>query len=670
MRKILVAVVVLAVIAAAGFFGLQLYAQARAEREVEEAFATIRAAGNTASYGKVSFDLIGRTLTIGDIAVQSLAQPTTTVKIGRIDAIGVGLPVAGRMSAARLDIADMDASGTLTMQGGVRLAYKAPRIEIADYAGPAGALRVLDTASPIDLWRFALEHFAAVRATSITIPAITASITPVATVGAPQSVGPGEYSYSNLLMRGIGDGRIASTTVDKLTFSAAINNLGKRESFTGEIVDFTASDFDAGAMLAILDPAKAKDDTYYRAYRQITSGRYTATLDKGMRMQISGVTLDELGIRPSRVQAADIMAIIELAPPPGVQPSPIQMRRMFEKVAGIYEGMRVGGAEIRGLSLEMGQEGTIKLATVRLGTLENGKLGEFALQGLDVKGPKDALKVDRFALRRLDVAQLMRTAAEFASGQQPTPEQMAALLLLLEGAELKGLVTPYQGTGKTVNVEGVDLSWGQFVGPIPTRARVTAKLSGPVDMSDDPLFRMLAAAGHTAATISLDLGAAWNEAARTMALTPATLELGNVFAATMQLSIGNVARDAFSVDPLKLMTAGAIVEAGPVELTLRDTGGLDLATAQLARTQGLSQDAARRVLVDNVRQAAQPMAALHPDAIATAGAVARFVETPGGTLTIRLTPRERVLLMPLVARLQQDPFGALARFRIDATVGR
>jgi hypothetical protein len=668
MRRILIGLVVLAVFAVAGFFGLQLYAQARAEREVAAAFAAIRAAGNSASHGKVGFDLLSRTLSVADVAVQSTAQPPTTVKLGRIEAIGVGLPAASRMSASQVTVSEADLAGTLAVQGGVRLAYKAPRIEIADYSGPAGALRPLRIGAPADLWRFALEHFAAVRATAITIPTVMAAVAPVA--GA-QAAASGEYTYANLVMRDIADGRIARMTVDKLNLRTTIDNLGKPEAFTGEIVDFTASDFDAGAVLAILDPAKAKDDTYYRAYRQMTSGRYTAAFENGLRVEIGGMTMDDLGFRPSRLQPADIMALLELTPAPGAPPSPVQMQRMIEKIAGLYEGMRIGSAEVRALTVDQPREGMVKLAAIRLGALENGKLGEFAFEGLDVRGPAETLKFDRFALKKLDVANLMRTLAEYAQpGRQPTPEQVVALLLLLEGAELKGLVAPYQGTDKSVNVEGADISWGQFVGPIPTQARVTAKLSGPVDMSDEPLFRMLAAAGHTAATISLDLGAAWSEASRTLALTPATLELGNVFAAAMQLSVRNVAREAFSVDPLKLMMAGAVVEAGPVELTVRDTGGLDLAAAQLARTQGVSPEAARRMMVDNVRQAAQPMAALHPDAIATAGAIARFVEAPRGTLTIRLTPRERVLLVPLIASLQQDPFGALARFRIDAAVGR
>ncbi len=63
------------------------------------------------------------------------------------------------------------------------------------------------------------------------------------------------------------------------------------------------------------------------------------------------------------------------------------------------------------------------------------------------------------------------------------------------------------------------------------------------------------------------------------------------------------------------------------------------------------------------------MAANNPDAIAIAGALTRFIETPGGTLTIKLTPRGKVPAMQLVGALKTDPLSALARFQVEASTG-
>ena len=127
-------------------------------------------------------------------------------------------------------------------------------------------------------------------------------------------------------------------------------------------------------------------------------------------------------------------------------------------------------------------EGPVSLAAIRLGKLDNGKLAEFALEGLEARSPQGPVKVGRFALKSLDIANLVRMSAQFATTRgDPGPDQLAALLLLLEGAEIRNLVAPYKAGDGPVNIDTLSLSWGQFVGPIPTRARATLKMTGPVD---------------------------------------------------------------------------------------------------------------------------------------------------------------------------------------------
>ena len=48
-------------------------------------------------------------------------------------------------------------------------------------------------------------------------------------------------------------------------------------------------------------------------------------------------------------------------------------------------------------------------------------------------------------------------------------------------------------------------------------------------------------------------------------------------------------------------------------------------------------------------------------------ALARFIETPRTTLTLKLTPRGKVPAMQLLQLLQTDPLGALAQFRTEAS---
>ena len=50
-------------------------------------------------------------------------------------------------------------------------------------------------------------------------------------------------------------------------------------------------------------------------------------------------------------------------------------------------------------------------------------------------------------------------------------------------------------------------------------------------------------------------------------------------------------------------------------------------------------------------------------------ALARFIESPGQTLIVKLTPRGKVPAMQLFQLLKTDPLIALAQFRIEASTG-
>ena len=428
------------------------------------------------------------------------------------------------------------------------------------------------------------------------------------------------------------------------------------------------SDFDAAGAIWF-DPARANDDKYYRIYRQATIGAYTITSEKGLRARIDGMTIDDIGLRPSRLQLPALIAMFQQMPAPGTTPTPAQTRDLLEKVAGLYEGVHIGNAEMRGLSFEM-PEAPFRVAAIRF-NLENGKIGEFAIEGLDARSPKGPVKVGRFALKSFDVANLLRMASQFSNpGQKPSPDQLLALLLLLEGTEIKGVVAPYKDTGKPVNIDTLNFTWGQFVGPIPSRARLTVKMTGPIDATDPDPFRMLVTAGKDQAAINFDLGATWTEGTRTIRAGPGTAEIGDVGTAAARISFSNVPREVFSINPLQAAIMAAQIEAGPIEIALRDTGGVDLAVAQYARTQKVTADAARRAIIENIKNTGMTMATTNPDVMAIAGALTRFIETPRGTLTVKLTPAGKVPAMQLVEAIKTNPLTALARFQVEATNGR
>ena len=139
----------------------------------------------------------------------------------------------------------------------------------------------------------------------------------------------GDLVYSGLALNDIKNGKIASMKVDRVVFTVNTQQTGKTVKVTGELANLASYDFDAGAAAAVLDPQKANDDRIYRVYRQMTAGPYTVTFGQDLRFIIDGITVDDIGVRPSRLRFPALMAAI---PPPGIVPTPAQVRDMIDKI--------------------------------------------------------------------------------------------------------------------------------------------------------------------------------------------------------------------------------------------------------------------------------------------------------------------------------------------------
>ena len=140
MKKILLGLIAVALVAAAGYFGFDFYAQRRVTREVEAAFEQLRAAGAKASHGKIAFDVKSRTLTISDIVAESGAQSPASVKIARFTASGLGQRDPARFSADKVEFGDIEVGVT-------GLTPTIASLSACATASPASAPRRLASAS-------------------------------------------------------------------------------------------------------------------------------------------------------------------------------------------------------------------------------------------------------------------------------------------------------------------------------------------------------------------------------------------------------------------------------------------------------------------------------------------------------------------------------------------
>jgi hypothetical protein len=655
MQKVVTGVLAILIAGTGGYFGASGWAQQRVEQEV--------------AMGVPGGNVIHRPVALSNVAAEMAGKPKASLRIGRVVATGVGQPDAGRISAAKLEIDDLEIDGTMAVGAGLHVTYRIPRLEFADYSGPTAALYPIDAASPIEATRAALQQFIAVTASSLTIPTATVSL---AAKESPLSAA--EYGYSGIVLRNIGDGRIGSVTVDRMV--AAINAAGPNgpSGFTAELNGMQTLDFDAAPVLAVL--SGSADDHYQRVYRQMTVGSYAVILDgpQGpVRMLIDGISAEGAALKPSKFPLTEIISLFSTLPRAGEPLDPQRALVVLDTMAGVYDGIRMGSFEMRGMKIAMpAPQEPFRIGAIRMTGFENGRLAELSLEGLDTQTPlHEPVKIGRFALRGLGFSELMRSVARSAApGQQPSPDQLMSLLHALEGIEIQGLIVPYQNTGRSVEIETAKISWGKFVGAFPTQVRAALHISGPMTSGNVELFNQLLAGGMTTAAIDLDAGARWSEANRLAELSPFSAKLGNVGSIEVNATLGNVPASAFTLDAATFMAAIGAVEAGPIEIVVRDLGGLDLMVAEIARKQNLSPDAARRMLVET---ATRPSAALIPsnaDLAGLADAVAHFIEASGGKLSVSVTPKGRVLLLPLFAMAQGDLATILAQFHIQSSVAR
>ena len=487
---------------------------------------------------------------------------------------------------------------------------------IKDYSGPVNLGQLpASSGSAIEIYRAMLERLAAVSTSSIETPTIAGTLKIAPAIAA-------NFTYSGLALRDIKNGKIATMQIERMNFTADVQQAGKSQELTGDVANLVSHDFDATAAAAILDPQKANDNNYYRIYGQTTAGPYTISSDQGLQMRIDGVVIDDVAIRPSGLQIPALLALLPAAGSP--PPSPEQARALIDRFARIYEAVRIGKYELNGTSVNTPQ-GPVKLAAVRM-NLQDGKIGEFAMEGLDAHAPQGPVKIGRFALKALDIANLLRMSAQFSNpAKKPTPDQLLGLLPLLQGVEIKGVVAPFENTGKTVNLDTFDFSWGQFVGPIPSRARVTLKMTTPVD-TKKPSMAPLVAAGIDTISTDDDLAAAWTETSGAFVLDPVKIQIGGVMDASARISLGHVQRPVFSFNPQQAAAMAAQIEAGAIEISVHDLGLVDLAIKQHAREMKISPDEARQAIVESIKTETADSITANPDVGVIVEALTGFIQ--------------------------------------------
>ncbi|MCL2714446.1 MAG: hypothetical protein FWD68_07685 [Alphaproteobacteria bacterium] len=673
MKRVLIGIAILVGVGT-GIIGVRSYAQLAATAEVDALFERIRATGAKASHGAVAFDAASRSLTIEDIAIEPPAQADRPIQaslhIARIRAAGVSTFTQDNIAADSIDASGVDvavdaAQESFTIKG----SYKVPQITLQNYSS---ALRFPDFPagkSPLAVYRYAIEQFTTVTASSVSVPDISFSFSMRTTAPAKASAaGPstvsmsGSGSASGVVYQNISKGRIAQLKGGRASGAIEMEDstTGKPIKESVEMANMEANDIDLTAGLALLDPKAASDDSFHQIYGHTTAGPYSVTLTADevgfpIRAAVSRITIDGVALQPS--SARHILALLTLDP--NAPPSPEQAREVLARMADAYQGFRVGRIELTGMSMDTTVGGG-KLNAIRYD--EN----ELAIEGLDVPSPDGPgrIAMERFAIKAFRPGKMMQVVSELAKSGKPSADQMLGFLQGLTGFEFRGITMPYKKTGKIVTLGAFGANWGQYVGTIPTRLDLTIKGNVPADPSD-PMQVPFIAAGVSQISFDSTLNMAWNENTKSFNVTLDNLT-DRISATKAHVTLGNVSRAVFSTDIEQAMTEARQIETGTIEFDLRDTGLIDLIAAMLQQNGGdVSKEDARQQVVEAVKTIGAT--ATTPDAAAVTDALVHMVQTPGQTFALKLTPRGKVPALGLVDLVKTDPVSALNMFQVEAS---
>jgi hypothetical protein len=666
MRKLVVGLFVALVVGAAAYFGAVYWAERTAAREIDAMLDRWRSAGGTATRGAVAFNLWTLTARVADVVLQTPTSPDEKIAVDEV--VAIGIDPSGRVR--NLELVGLTASHKLSGLAGARMEQKAPRVTLTDFSErPLARTRGGSPFEPMRLW---LQQFSAIAASMIEVPSLTMTITPPASSKRPD-MGIVEYTYSNLVLRDVADGRVAEATVDNVAFSGDAGG-STSKGFSGEVAKASVRDIDMGPVLAWLDPSRPRDEGYQRVYRRLTAGPYTVRFGDGTGMGLDRLVVEETGLRPARLSLDDLVFLMEVSRPGAAPATPTQLGMLTDKMAGLYEGIHLGKLEMVGVRLNP-PGSDIKIASIEINGFDNGRLAELTIEGLDGQTPpREPLSIGRMTLKGLQIANLLRAAStQLTSVGERTvgPDPVLTMLGLLEGIELAGVAVPDPRAGRVINLEALDASWGRLVGGMPSEARVSGKLSGPVSATDtDAFVSALAARGISTMAASFDLGARWLETEQRVVLAPLTMEIRDVLGLSVKASVANVRHEMLSTDMVKVIGSAPLVEAGPVEVTLRDLGGVEVAAAQVGLAKGGDAEAGRALLVASLAQWSATATQGAPELQSFFDALTRFVQGKGETLTIALTPKGNVGLLPFVEAARRDAVGALiANFTVEARTG-
>ncbi len=612
--------------------------QSQAEAEIKALLASLTASGAKVSHGAITTSVWSRTVAVENLDIQPTADGSTAITIARIEAEGIN--PSGRGSAQRVVVTDLVITDRSAKDAAPLI--KAPRVELTDVAYVPSALAT----RPTDPVVRAVLAFAALKARTITAPSIATSFSMLGAPPRPNAPAPVvrvDYTYTDIHLDGVADGRVALAKIAKGVIGGATGS----PIVSGVIDNMEMADVDILPMFEMGLERRKPDGPMYKVQGKVSLGPYTVKTVDGGDVTIGRMSGDGVWIDPAKVSYGHLQTFIKQAEAmQGGGANPQQTAAFVASLAEVYEGLRMDSVVLDDMTAKgPGPAGTFTMARFAMLGLDGGKLGAFRLEGLAGKVPgkrgMEPLNISLFAFEKLDIAGLMRLSLAGMRNPQMKPDEILSKVMpLLQGLELNGFEFPDQQTGQPVRIDKSKISWGAFINGLPSQMKVAVRGQMPLN-GNDPRAVVFVQNGIRAIDVDMELAARYDDKTRQLLVDPFIVAGAPLGTLSAKLGLVNVPREVFTTNAQQAQAAMLSVDLSELELDIKDGGVISLARKIAGPSFGDGIVAALR------QQAGQDT----PTQAAVFAHVGQFLSESGQTLTLRFKPKAVSRLSEIAAQV-------------------
>ncbi|MBN8942538.1 MAG: hypothetical protein J0H01_23755 [Rhizobiales bacterium] len=583
----------------------------------------------------------GSSLVLSNLTFASAGDRSVGVKIGRATISG-GSASGDALTGARVQLEGVEGTGADGQ------AYRLASAEITGVQGSLAA--ILAGLASREPFFSAVNEAAATKfsAERVNVP----SMTVVRRRGARNE----EATYTTLTINRYAQGKIAELTVAG-TVIGLTDGGNKIEIGTTRLTgfDLTAGLRTGGAAVNAFDSGSIE--------------RLRGAGANGAPFTIERIAFGKVTMRPGERSLMSLtQAFAEVDPANSGDEA--ARRRSLGAAAEVFARLdfeRIEMINFRGMA-----EGNqpIEMQRFAIAGVTQGKIATIEFNGLaaaDRQGQRT--RIGRFLIEGVDASGLIALGKDYAEGRfTPGPTPPASAYPDVRRILTEDIVVA-KATGQPLGaVQRVEIEAGPRIGLMPTRIR--ARVTGFEAPVNDAQRAQLAPLGiEDKITLAAELEIEYVEAARELRMRTLNVDVNDVGALNLALTVGGIDRAAIEALPGSAAVLGLAAKAGRLVVSFKEAGGVAALITHTAEQAGVEEEQFTEQLK---MQLGAMIGQFVPDkllASQVSSALSTFLDDPN-SLVITATPKGDVALAALAMAAQGSPFALLPMFNITVEANK